>query len=1025
MNSRKMNGPGKAGVLLATVCLLASVSFGAETPLTNGVPLTGLSGIAGSETFYKITVPAGQDQLQILTTGGTGDVDLYVRFGALPTTTSYDYRPYKAGNEETVNVTSPVAGVWYIMLRGYDAYAGVTLKATYSAAVSIIALTNGVPVTGLSGAAASETYFKIDVPAGQSKLDISISGGTGDADLYVKQGAVPTTTVYDYRPYLTGNAESVSINNPTAAAWYIMIRGYASYTGLTLLATYGGGGAGTELENGVPVTGLSGLQASEKIYRIQVPTDQTYLEIAISGGTGDADLYVKFGSQPTTSSYDYRPYLAGNNETVTISNPTAGVWFIMIRGYNDYANLTLKATYGDVVTLQDEVPVTGLSAPLNGERHFKIVVPTGQSTLVIQTSGGTGNVDMYVKLGSKASLASWDYRANAAGNTDSITINNPAGGTWFVMLRATQAYSGVTLVADYTFEGTVVLLSNGVPVTSISGAEGSERIYRLVVWGSPAKLEISISGGTGDADLYVKQGSPPTSSQYDYRPYLIGNDESVTVNNPANGDWFMMIRGFHAYSGLTLLATFGGGTVPPEDVTTLTNGVPLPGQSGATDSEKFYKIDVPAGQSKLEITISGGTGDADLYVKKGAKPTTTSWDYRPYLIGNNETVSIDNPDAATWFIMLKGYAAYAGVTIVAIYSPVPEAVTTLTNGVPVTGLSGATSSEDFYKIDVPPGQDFLNIEISGGTGDADLYVKKGAKPTTGSWDYRPYLIGNNESVDITNPAAATWYVMIRGYQAYSGVTLVATYGVTTIGNNFAVDLNCVALWRFESGQLTVDSIGTNTLTPYAIGVASSTSDYQEGSGCVDLEQTQWGRLWISDVNLVAGFPLRSGDTNKKISICFWMKAESVPGATYANYVAAKGNWSDTTRSLAIQIQTSGSGNRLAFEQGYGIGNNSTTYPSNGTIIAGGWYHVGFTYDDASKAYAFRVWDDAASTLLTTTSGTTTQNIKVASGQWTIGNTATTNLNYNYDGLLDEMVVFNRVLSAAEIDKIRQGTFGKP
>ena len=33
------------------------------------------------------------------------------------------------------------------------------------------------------------------------------------------------------------------------------------------------------------------------------------------GGTGDGDLYVRFGSQPTTSAYDCRPYASGNAET--------------------------------------------------------------------------------------------------------------------------------------------------------------------------------------------------------------------------------------------------------------------------------------------------------------------------------------------------------------------------------------------------------------------------------------------------------------------------------------------------------------------------------------------------------------------------------------------------------------------------------------------------------------------------------------------------------------------------------------
>ncbi|WP_367379596.1 PPC domain-containing protein [Arsenicicoccus sp. oral taxon 190] len=44
-------------------------------------------------TGYSIKVPAGATNLQITTSGGTGDVDLYVKAGSAPTTTSYDCRP--------------------------------------------------------------------------------------------------------------------------------------------------------------------------------------------------------------------------------------------------------------------------------------------------------------------------------------------------------------------------------------------------------------------------------------------------------------------------------------------------------------------------------------------------------------------------------------------------------------------------------------------------------------------------------------------------------------------------------------------------------------------------------------------------------------------------------------------------------------------------------------------------------------------------------------------------------------------
>ena len=50
-----------------------------------------------------------------------------------------------------------------------------------------------------------------------------------------------------------------------------------------------------------------------------------------------------------------------------------------------------------------------------------------------------------------------------------------------------------------------------------------------------------------------------------------------------------------------------------------------------------------------------------------------------------------------------------------------------------------------------------------------------SKPTTATYDCRPYLNGNNETCSFTNPAATDYYVMLRGYQSYSGVTLVGHY----------------------------------------------------------------------------------------------------------------------------------------------------------------------------------------------------------------------------------------------------------
>src|SRR5207237_9034419 len=175
--------------------------------------------------------------------------------------------------------------------------------------------------------------------------------------------------------------------------------------------------------------------------------------------------------------------------------------------------------------------------------------------------------------------------------------------------------------------------------------------------------------------------------------------------------------------------------------TQLQNGVPVTNLSGAVNSRKFFFIAVPAGQASLTVQISGGTGDADLYVRFGSHPTLNTFDCRPFINGNNETCSFTNPAAGNWFIMLNGFAAYSGVTLKATYAT--DNTTPLGNNVPVTNISGASGSQQFWKLTMPAGQTQVVFNISGGTGDADLYVRRGARPTTATFDCRPSVHGNN------------------------------------------------------------------------------------------------------------------------------------------------------------------------------------------------------------------------------------------------------------------------------------------
>lgn len=107
--------------------------------------------------------------------------------------------------------------------------------------------------------------------------------------------------------------------------------------------------AHADLENGVPVTGLSGSNRTWQYFTFPVAGTDGYdlLDISISGGSGDADLYTRLGAKPTLSLYDCRPYLAGNVESCT-SSATAGTWNIGIYPYRNYSGLSLVAQVRDL-----------------------------------------------------------------------------------------------------------------------------------------------------------------------------------------------------------------------------------------------------------------------------------------------------------------------------------------------------------------------------------------------------------------------------------------------------------------------------------------------------------------------------------------------------------------------------------------------------------------------------------------------------------------------------------------------------
>jgi serine protease len=213
---------------------------GGGSVLSNGVGVTIADATVNHQQNWTMVVPAGATGLTFTMSGGTGDADMYVKFGSAPTLTSYDCRPYVSGNAESCPIATAQAGTYYVMVNTYAAYSGVTLKGSYSTGGGGGggSLTSGVPVTGLAATTGNwSTIYTLVVPAGKTKVTFTITGSTGDGDMYVRIGAAPTLSTYNCRPYLTGDNETCTFNAPAAGTYYVGVQAYATYSGVTLTGT--------------------------------------------------------------------------------------------------------------------------------------------------------------------------------------------------------------------------------------------------------------------------------------------------------------------------------------------------------------------------------------------------------------------------------------------------------------------------------------------------------------------------------------------------------------------------------------------------------------------------------------------------------------------------------------------------------------------------------------------------------------------------------------------------------------------
>lgn len=417
---------------------------------------------------------------------------------------------------------------------------------------------------------------------------------------------------------------------------------------------------------------------------------------------------------------------------------------------------------------------SGASVPV----YVKVSDPAGEGVQKIEIWGGRAGT--VASPGAAATVV--------ASNLSSSTLNatlalGTAGETWYYYVVAVQADGNNLWSAPMWITwGTGGCTLPGTPslTAPASGATG--------VATSPTLSWSAVSGATS-YDVYLSTSSSPA--------FLKNVTTTSTSVGPltAGTVYYWKVAAKNSCGAGSAAATRSFTTAASSGPTVLTNGQTVASLSGAVDSWKHYKIAVPSGQSSLVITMSGGTGDADLYVKLGAQPTSTVYDYRPYLGGNNETVSVTNPAAGDWYISIHGYEAYSGVSLNATYTGstcTAPGITTLSS--PAAGATGVSTSPS------------LSWGAVSGATSYDLYLSTGSSPaflknvTTTSTTAGPLSGGTLYywKVVAKNSCGSGSASTTRSFTTQSGPVTILSEGAESGATGWTFTKNTGSGWSMQS-----------------------------------------------------------------------------------------------------------------------------------------------------------------------------------------------------------------------------------
>jgi Zn-dependent metalloprotease len=267
---------------------------------------------------------------------------------------------------------------------------------------------------------------------------------------------------------------------------------------------------------------------ADRQYAIQVPSGTKSLTVEVAG-SGNADLYVRYGSAITISNSqvvaDFGSFSTSNNETIVIDQThtpalKSGIYYIAVSDCAGFGiNYTLRATLTssggtggtDEVTLTAGTTITGQvqGAPQSeqqggilGVTQYVIDVPTNVTGLDVKLIGTTANtdIDLLVRRGARVQVDSNGY---LLADRFSLTPSN-------IEYVSTDSSTVPKLVPGSRYY---------IAIANFSSVPGNFQLTAVLYGGGGLPAEVALQSGVARTGSLI--GTPAPNQIIDFTNYVI------------------------------------------------------------------------------------------------------------------------------------------------------------------------------------------------------------------------------------------------------------------------------------------------------------------------------------------------------------------------------------------------------------------------------------------------------------------------------------------------------------------------